>query len=675
VIYKVTVPAGQRVTAKVTPATGMMLSDGGVLQYDPSIYLMPAPAAACSMNSCLVGADTSTDPAQPETVSWLNGGTMPTDLFIVIDSSWTASAGAMAAGYLDTGAFTLDVSLATPPPGDTCATALPLVAGTPLTAQTIANFGDDYSDSSATGCVFSAGPDRAYTLTVPAGQQALIVATPTSTLDVAVSVADSVASCGVSCVASADVGIAGNPETIAWTNHGTTAATILVIVEEYPTSPMSTGTFDLSATVRMPPADDVCSGATALAANTTVPGTTVGYGNDYDPGASGVATCAFTTSGPDRVYSFTVPNGQRATVTMTDPTDGGFVPSLSFVQTPASNCDAMPLVCVGAADSPPGFLFNVTGADQQYFAIVDGDTSGEYAISYTTAVPPVDDTCTTSMTALTSGVVLANQTVAGFTKDYGSVTGCANSFGEDRVYKIAVPAGEKLTATVTPTTQADGGAMDAVLELVPAPSTNCDGTMAMCATAADNGQAGDPETTGYVNTSASAEDVYVIVANYHSPPNTTGLGFSVVATVAAPPPGETCANAKTLTTGTLTNESLGGGLSRDYGTLQNDTSCAPYSGVDRVYVATLTANQTLTAVATPVAPDGGSADQVSLELVDGPATACVTATTCLAASSGNSGAQTATYQNASGATKTVFLIVGAQSSGTTPTYNLVTTIQ
>jgi hypothetical protein len=682
VVYKVTVPAGQRLNAKVTPATGTgMLPDGGLLQYDPSIYLVPTPASSCSMSAadggtdltCLAGADTnpSSDPAQPETVGWVNTSNAPVDVFIIIDSGWSANA--MTDGILNTGAFTLDVSFSTPPPGDTCTAALALTAGTPLTAQVIDTYSDDYSSGS--NCVFSSGPDRAYTLAVPPGMQAVITATPNSTLDVAISVADSVASCGVSCIASADVGYEGDPEVASWTNTGTSTVTVLVVVEAYLTS---TGTFDLNAIIRAPPADDVCGGATVLTANTTVPGTTAGYSNDYDPGAdSSSVNCSFFTSGPDRVYALTVPNGQRATVVMTDPSDGGFQPSLSFVAAPATNCGAMPLVCVASADSPPGRLFNVSGADQQYYAIVDGLGSGDYAISFTSAVPPTDDTCTSATTTLVSGVTLSNQVIAGFTQDYGltSVPGCFGTFGADRVYKVSVPTGERVATTVTPTVQADGGALNVVVELVPAPASNCDGPSASCAAAADVGSDGDPETATYINQSASTQDVYVIVSNYHSPGLTTGDGFSVLATVAPAPSGDACFNAKTLTAGTLMNESLAG-LSREYPQLSNATSCTSYDGADRVYSVTLAANQTLTAVATPVSTDGGAAGDLALNVLDGPASACFGATACLASSTGAT-AQTVTWQNASGATKTVFLVVGNGSVAinAAPAYNLTTTIQ
>ena len=84
-------------------------------------------------------------------------------------------------------------------------------------------------------------------------------------------------------MAAADDGFDADPEHLVFTNRTTAAATYLVIVDNW----SGTGTFTLSAVLDTPPADEVCSGATALTAGTPLTNqSTVGYQNDYEFGTN-----------------------------------------------------------------------------------------------------------------------------------------------------------------------------------------------------------------------------------------------------------------------------------------------------------------------------------------------------------------------------------------------------
>ncbi|KAB2899370.1 MAG: hypothetical protein F9K40_10350, partial [Kofleriaceae bacterium] len=105
-VYEVSVPAGALLGATVTPASG----------YDPGIYLVGAPAAMCDAMpiTCLAGSDEGLSGA-PDTVRHVNETGADVTVFVVVDGTSTTG-----------GAFTLDVVVGAPPPGDTCQSAEPI---------------------------------------------------------------------------------------------------------------------------------------------------------------------------------------------------------------------------------------------------------------------------------------------------------------------------------------------------------------------------------------------------------------------------------------------------------------------------------------------------------------------------------------------------------------------
>lgn len=683
VVYKVTVPAGQRAVITATP--GAPLANR---QYDLSLYLIATPASNCNAVSadggsgimCLAGQDDDTRFDAPETVSYFNSGSAPVDIFVVVDSGFGMSEGGEdgGMGVANEGAFTLAVAFSTPAAGDRCESAVTLTAGTALANQDLANFGDDY-DGSGMGCDGSSAADATYQVTVPAGQVLTLTVTPSASFDPVISIADGAAACDMTCVDSVDVGSDGDAETLVYKNTSGAAQTIFVVVDGYAGS---TGTFSILAAVATPPADDVCSGATALTAGTPLTNqTTVGYSNDYENGTGTVGCATSGTIGGDRVYSLSVPAGQRATVTVTPPTsaDGGvgsFAPSISLVASPAATCAAMPRTCVGGmtSGSTPrvATYINTGSAAATIFAIVDSSSSagGTFSIGYTLSTPAADDTCTTATTALMPGTPLTGD-LAGFTLDYSAGTSCAsNTLGVERVYRLAIPDNQVAVVTATPTvTSPDAGAPNLMMNLYGSVAT-CDGASRTCLASANSTGRGGVESIRRTNASGATENVLLAVAD------TTNLStdrrFTLSATLSAIPAGELCGASAQVITGTTTLTGLSwAGFGRDYNVPSTSTTCEYYPDADRVFAVTVNNGQTMTATVTPEATDGGFGADPIINLYEAPASNCAGAT-CVDSSDVSGTTESVSYQNTSGSAKTLYIVVGAWEDGP---WSLAVTVQ
>ncbi len=666
VVFQISVPAGQRLTAVSTPG-----QVNGV-QYDTGLFLIAAPPANCTSApdggdvECLASSDNAFDETAAETGSYFNTTSAAVDVFIVVDSYYAMDqAGSDGGiGILSSGPTELSVTLTTPPADDSCTGPLALNPGTPLTGQTLAGYGDDYNfDNVGTNCTFASSADRVYVVNVPAGQQLTLVAAPenNATLDLALNLVDGAGACGDVCVADADAlgSTAGNnTERLLYTNRSSVAQSLLLIVDSFNTNP---GTFSLTATLTTPPADDVCSGATALTAGTPLTNqTTTGYENDYGTG-TGCPTSGYV--GGDRAFSATVPAGQRATVTVTPRAgvDGGvgFSPSVALVPGPATQCELMPRVCASSANSgttPRQATYtNRTGAAVTLFAIVDSSsaTGGAFDIGYALSAPPADDVCG-GATALTSGTPLTNQTTAGYENDYGMGMGCPTSgyLGGDRAYSASVPNGQRALVTVTPRPGPDGGvSFSPSVAIVQGAASQCDVMPRVC-TASQNA-ATTARTVSYFNTTGSAAPFFAIVDSSA----VAGGPFDISFTASAPVADDVCTTATTTITAAGARTDNLTGFVQDYRTGTNCTGTG--SGPDRIYRVTVPANQKYTATVAPTVTTDGGMDTV-IGIVKGPSMVCESAHECFgnADQTFRGEPETAAYTNFSASPVDVFLRVG-----------------
>lgn len=117
VVYQLTIPPGQRLVARVVPGKS------GPLHYDPAIYLLDALPSACTPVSsggltCLRYADDPMVIASPEVVSYINTGSTPKSVYLVVDSYWAMASPANDAD--GEGPFTLETRYEEVIAGDAC---------------------------------------------------------------------------------------------------------------------------------------------------------------------------------------------------------------------------------------------------------------------------------------------------------------------------------------------------------------------------------------------------------------------------------------------------------------------------------------------------------------------------------------------------------------------------
>lgn len=508
VAYVVTVPAGETLTASVTTPT-----------WDATINLIAAPADNCGdavdggaggTFACLASADNAT--MGTDFVQWTNGGATAQDVYIVID------------GYSDmsSGRYTLETHLGLPPPGDDCSapTAVTIASTGPTTLmnQTLTGFTNDYRSGS--GCIFGGGPDRVYSMTVPPGLR--LTARATSTQDLALNVIDDISLCTATppqCSLSENSagGTMSQTEVLLVDNTSTSPRPVLLVVD----SIGGASSFTLEFSLGVPPSGDVCTSAQAVTlvdGGVVLPNETLtGFANDY----TFTSGCEFG-SGADRVYSVTVPANQRLLVRSTSSENLSLSAIESVVQ-----CSAATITCLRAVDTVfTGMsqvetlsIENSTAMPKPVLIVVDSSSGAPSAFSleFTAGVVPSGESCAAASPLMLTdgGVSAAAQSLATFSNDFifdftGTVD-CAFGPEADRVYQVTVPAGQRLRAAASSTS-------DVTMSVVQSAAV-CMVTPLVCVAAADSEGAGTTPTTErlmYDNTTASAQNLMLIVDSFSS---------------------------------------------------------------------------------------------------------------------------------------------------------------
>jgi hypothetical protein len=333
------------------------------------------------------------------------------------------------------------------------------------------------------------GKDLVYAATVPAGQRLTATATPAADagLDVVVNlVAGPAASCRAVppvCLAKADRGLRGEPDTASFVNASAMSQPVLIVVGSYSPSP-GDADFTLSTVTVPPPPGDSCTTATPLTSGTTLAAQTLtDYGDDVDDGDR-CASAGFVGTAADRFYSVALPTGKQLTVTVTP--QPGLDMLLSFIDA-AVGCGA-PLTCLAgdvtamalAGQSDTLVYTNRSGAPLNILVDVDSraGSTGTFDVVATIADPPPGDFCGIA-TTLRLGTPTTGSTL-GATNDYEGGERCASGVtGPDVAYALSVPAGQRATVTVTPTS-GDGG-FNPSISLVPGPAASCEASPRGCA--------------------------------------------------------------------------------------------------------------------------------------------------------------------------------------------------
>lgn len=214
-VYSITVPSQQRLLVHATP--------DAAAYYDLSLYLVHGAPDVCSRGAgCVSHVDEGSD-GEGETTSYFNGSDVPTEIYIVVDGVSSD----------DAGAFVLETELSPPVDGDMCSSALMIIPGE-LLGQSFDGFANDYDGGD--DCAIAPGQDRVYAIDVPPGQVLLAAVTPESSLDVTVSIAESLEACDGAahvCATHRDSGAHGDAESVRYANVSTAFQTVYVIVDTY----------------------------------------------------------------------------------------------------------------------------------------------------------------------------------------------------------------------------------------------------------------------------------------------------------------------------------------------------------------------------------------------------------------------------------------------------------
>jgi hypothetical protein len=148
----------------------------------------------------------------------------------------------------------------------------------------------------------------------------------------------------------------------------------------------------------------------------------------------------------------------------------------------------------------------------------------------------------------------------------------------------------------------------------------------------------------------------VIVSDYYN--NTPNRDFTLTSAIAAATAGESCQLPLVAAAGMLAAQTTTG-ASTDVLFDSAATGCVSSSSPDKVYSVTVPNGQTLTFTATPAAME-----DLIVNIIDGAALTCNNVMMCAAsADDGFDGdPEVATFMNASGAPKTVFVQVSGYGS-------------
>jgi hypothetical protein len=445
---------------RVSARSGVMISTNAM--FDTVLMLRRACNSTMGELACV-------DDIPGSTNSLIRRVLDPGDYYVVVDQYGSGGMG---------GPYTLNVASYAPAANSECAMATTLTPATPVTGNTTTG------GASANTCVTDQwGGQLFYTLTIPPGQRATVTATPMG-MPAWRAVVRAQSSCmATACLANGISPMPGAPATQVVDNRGATPLTVIVTVAS--TTPLAGGTFSLSATLSAsptPPANATCS-----MARTVMDGSVV-MGENAALGTTRLNTvCLGGAQGTSLFYRVTVPS--RSTLRFTATPTGMWDPVIRLLNTCAATSCLASVNSVASGMPETLNWLNTAAAPQEVFVAVgsnDASNSGTFNATVRILPPPTNTTCRAA-TAVTSDTPLTDQNAAAGVEN---ATGAClpTSTGTVLYYSVRVPAGNQLTATVTP---APG--VDPVLRLLDA----CGATS--CLASANAGAVNVTETLQWTN--------------------------------------------------------------------------------------------------------------------------------------------------------------------------------
>ncbi len=167
---------------------------------------------------------------------------------------------------------------------------------------------------------------------------------------------------------------------------------------------------------------------------------------------------------------------------------------------------ALSLAACGGDDDGGG-----TAVDAAQTVDAASDIDAPVSIDAPNGRPPGDLCSTAEPITLTGGAATITATSAApYANDYEpGVCAKVNSAGPDRVHSITVPNGQRLTATVDPTS----ATFDPGIFLIAAPG-GCDVMPIVCLAENDAGGDGQDDAITFTNTGAAPVDVFIMIDGF-----------------------------------------------------------------------------------------------------------------------------------------------------------------
>jgi hypothetical protein len=283
---------------------------------------------------------------------------------------------------------------------DGCMDAYPISSGELFQGRNCACT-DDFQTYSCAPWDFL-GPDQVFAIDVACtGAQIDVNCTPTDGWDPAIAIAFECSNGSLVCLAAADTGFEGDPETISYLTTTGEVGTLYIYVDSYYASGgLECGDYDLSVTVDLGIANDLCEDAIPVAVPSVTAGTTECATFDDAP------LCVTSQTAPGVWYSVIGSGGMMSASTCGD--FYGYDTKLSVY---TDGCDM--LTCVGGNDDdcPTGAsgLLSTVGWDsvmgQEYLILVHGYSTGTGEFDLYVDADMVD-TFDVTITCVTPSVML-----------------------------------------------------------------------------------------------------------------------------------------------------------------------------------------------------------------------------------------------------------------------------
>ena len=417
--YRVSVPPSERVLAVLKPS-----------DFDADLLLVDAASTSGTTNWTLLSASRRSIATNGhENAGWGNTSSSNRDVLIVIDS------GSVLGGHAS-----LDVFLGAGPIGDSPYAPEDVLSTAQISSGSMSNVVNDVVTYGTVTNILN-GRDRFYAVRVTPGQRVYSTLTPTNmNLALLVVDAEGLNPAEWSVLAFSDVSSSpSGAESAGWRN-GTLATNELLIAVDGMAEPMDLNRYGLS--IRIEPIPD---GESTDEAPTVSSGVYTGNTTNYLSDRSGYVGSSVSYPGRDRFYRVTVPPGERIMALLSHTNNDAALLLLDTNQVlrlEADNSSGLTSTeFVGWSNTNPIPVDLFVGIDAK------GALAGiTYGLTIAVGPEPLGDR-PESPEVLTGGGIVTGATT-NYLNDLSAYSLIGSYPGRDRFYRVPVPSGARLHATL-----------------------------------------------------------------------------------------------------------------------------------------------------------------------------------------------------------------------------------